>query len=440
MNRAAGNGLAGTAITQEPSEDVGASGLADRNGKMPFVPSKGKPRPSLEVNGRLIFIGAGIVLVLLLFAFSGVSHRSSPAHKESITKVKAQNAIQPEDHAEVSVSITPILDAGSSLEQEPDGSQVNPDQLGHLAKQTKQIPAPSLADIPPFNNSETWQPPSYQAGPKLLKSTDNSMIPTDATHDRSGDNVMDKVSLVFVKNNAAFVTPQKAQNVISQIEPGIGLPPGTRLRARLESAISTAVHTPVVAVIEYSYEQNREIVIPAGSKVLGHLETADRLGNVGIRFDSLLMPDGSSVNVDASATDVQLRPLRGKVEGKHTGGNILVRSFAGVGEIAATLVGRGSLNQPVSQADLLRERITNNIGQASDQSIANLDLTEHIVVSVPAGTEIYVILEKSAQKNVRQSSYAQLPAPASQRSIEELRQLIQLQRELNQADATRPLE
>jgi len=83
---------------------------------------------------------------------------------------------------------------------------------------------------------------------------------------------------------------------------------------------------------------------------------------------------------------------RDTVEGKHTGKNILVRSFAGVGEIAATLVGRGSLNQPLSEGDLLRERVSNNIGQASDQAVTNLARTEHIVISVPAGTEIYVVL------------------------------------------------
>ena len=38
-------------------------------------------------------------------------------------------------------------------------------------------------------------------------------------------------------------------------ELGLGLATGTRLRARLESAASTAVRTPVLAVIEYNYER-----------------------------------------------------------------------------------------------------------------------------------------------------------------------------------------
>lgn len=115
-----------------------------------------------------------------------------------------------------------------------------------------------------------------------------------------------------------------------------------------------------------------------------------------------------------------------------------MRSLAGVGEIAATLAGRGSLNQPLSEGDLLRERVTNNIGQASDQTVANLALTEHIVVSVPADTEIYVVLQKPA-KQVVQESHTQYPPSRSmgQPNIDELRQLLQLQREMNQSLTTK---
>jgi hypothetical protein len=73
----------------------------------------------------------------------------------------------------------------------------------------------------------------------------------------------------------------------------------------------------------------------------------------------------------------------------------------------------------------------------TDQTLANLALTEHIVVSVPADTEIYVILQKPAKESV-QGSRAQVPSQTtSQPSIEELRQLMQLQRDLNQTAVTK---
>src|SRR5260370_41110874 len=102
----------------------------------------------------------------------------------------------------------------------------------------------------------------------------------------------------------------------------------------------------------------------------------------------MMPPAGGWLGVEAAGTDLQLRPLRGRVEGKNTGKNILVRPLAGVGEIGAALVGRGNLNQPLNESDLLRGRVGNNIGQTSDQQLQSLALTQHVVGSVPAGKEI----------------------------------------------------
>lgn len=431
MNRTEENGFHGTQAIEEHPEQVGVT-PPSANGSTPYVPQKDKTKPSLKDNGRLLIIGAGIVLVLLLLAFNGIHRRTSPGSNTSATNGK-QPQTQPLNSGRMSASVTPILDTGRSPEQEGDGSLLNPDQIARTAtKQVKPSPGMNLASVRPFENSQPWQPAPFQPGAQPSDLSTSSGPTADVAETKSEHDAMDKASLVFVRNNPTSAGSAQSQNTATAVEWRLGLAPGTRLRARLESAVSTAVRTPVVAVIEYNYEQDGQIVVPAGAKAFGHLEAADRSGYVGIRFDALMTPDGSSVSLEAAATDLQLRPLRGKVEGKHTGKNIVVRSFAGVGEIAATLVGRGSLNQPLSEGDLLRERVSNNIGQASDETVANLAITEHVVVSVPANTEIYVILQKSVKENV-QSPRVQVPSQAaSQPSIEELRQLIQLQRELNQ--------
>lgn len=430
------NGFGRTQVLEEvPQQPASGSAPPSVNANVPFVPSKDKPKSILKENGRLVVIGAGIVLVLLLLAFNGISRHTLPAQKNSATA--KQQPAKP-DNSVAASSVTPILDAGRSPSQEPDGSLVNPDQIGRMAiKQPKPSPGATLGDVKPFDGSQ-WQPAPYQPGQPPAASSSNVTLASDAAQTRSEHDALDKTSLVFVKNSTSSLGNQKPQDIAPAIDIGIGLAPGTRLRARLESAVNTAVRTPVVAVIEYNYEQNGEIVVPAGAKAFGHLESADRSGYIGLRFESLLMPDGSSVALEAAATDLQLRPLRGKVEGKHTGKNVLVRSFAGVGEVAATLVGRGSLNQPLSESDLLRERVANNIGQASDQTVANLALTEHVVVSMPADTEIYVILQKPVKETVQITRVQSPPQAAAHPSIEELRQLMQLQRELNQTAASKP--
>ena len=44
-------------------------------------------------------------------------------------------------------------------------------------------------------------------------------------------------------------------------------------------------------------------------------------------------------------------------------------------------------------------RVADDIGNAGDEQIMRMMTMQHIVVSVPAGTEIYVIFEKSQQGN-----------------------------------------
>lgn len=438
MNRNQENGFHGLQVAEQASQPAVSSPPPTEAGNTPYVPQKEKRKSTSKDNARIVAIGAGLVLVILLLAFQGISHQYLPAKKAPAPKSgPSQTQSANTDHSPA--SMTPIMETGRTPAQETDGSQVSPDQIAHTA--TK-VPKPSagrdLASIAPFNTPQQWQPAPYQPQAQPVNNTEPSAaspINADARGERDS---LDKASLVFVRNAPGLGAASRAQTTVTAPDLGIGLAPGTRLRARLEAAVSTAVRTPVVAVIEYNYEQNGEIVVPAGAKAFGHLEAADRSGYLGIRFDSLLMPDGSTVPLEAAATDLQLQPLRGKVEGKHTGKNILVRSFAGVGEIAATLVGRGSLNQPLSEGDLLRERVTNNIGQASDQTVANLALTGHIIVSVPADTEIYVVLQKPAKQVVQESHSQSPPSPSgNQPNIDGLRQLLQLQRKMNQSLTTK---
>ncbi len=405
--------------------------------KQPYVPEKGKPRPSLKDNARVLVIGGGIALVLFLLAIGGIPRKPPSPGKRSGIPAREQAAKPPDISPTAASSIVPLMDSGRRPDEGTDKSMVRPDEIARTAnKQPKPSPGTNLGSVRPFANPELWQPAPYQPGvqPETPISNKTPATNVEATETKSERDALDKASLVFVRNNTASAATPRSQDNSNPIELGIGLAPGTRLRARLESTASTAVQTPVVAVIEYNYERNGEIVIPAGAMAIGRLEAADRSGYIAVRFDSLLLPDGSSIGMEAAATDLELRPLKGKVEGKHTGKNILVRSFAGVGEIAATLAGRSNLNQPLSEGDLLREKVSNNIAQSSDQEVAKLAITEHLVVSVPADTEIYVVLQKSAKQGT-QNRPAQLPIPAqttNQGGIEALRQLLQLQRELNQ--------
>jgi hypothetical protein len=443
MNRNEGNGFESNSLIEPVVvEDLGKNNrpvdVEGETAKQLYVPEKAKQKPSLKDNARVLLIGGGIALVLLLLAITGIPRKPLAPIKRSGTSSQGQVAKPPDTGANTTGSIVPLMDSGRRPDEGTDQSMVRPDEIARTVnKQPKPSPGTNLGSVRPFVNPEPWQPTPYQPGVQPETSISNKVPATnvEATETKSERDTLDKASLVFVRSNTAPAATPRQQDSSNKIELGIGLAPGTRLRARLESTASTAVQTPVLAVIEYNYEHNGEIVVPAGAKAVGRLEAADRSGYIAVRFDYLMLPDGSTINMEAAATDLELRPLKGTVEGKHTAKNILVRSFAGVGEIAATLAGRSSLNQPLSEGDLLREKVSNNIAQSSDQEVAKLAITEHLVVSVPADTEIYVVLQKPARQTI-QDRTAKLRLPTqimNQPGIEELRQLLQLQRELNPA-------
>jgi type IV secretory pathway VirB10-like protein len=110
------------------------------------------------------------------------------------------------------------------------------------------------------------------------------------------------------------------------------------LVARLQTAVSTAVKAPVVAVIETHYERDGEIVLPAGTKAFGELESGTRSGYVGIRFHTLQMPDGTTATIEAGAMSLNFGPLKGQVTAG-TVAAVLARALTGVGTEAAFAVG-----------------------------------------------------------------------------------------------------
>ena len=113
-----------------------------------------------------------------------------------------------------------------------------------------------------------------------------------------------------------------------------------------------------------------------------------------------------------------------------------MRSLSGIGQAGALLVGRGGLNQPFSESDVIRERVSSNIGEASDEQISRLAITSRVVVNVSAGTPIYVVLEHSSKQVASPAHVNASPVQTpNQANLDQLRQLLQLQEELNQSAA-----
>ena len=383
------NGVAKDVAVPTPEPDPTPFGTvpepAAPTGKKPFVPRSDKKDGLIPKKLGGLLAGAAFAVVVVLFVLGKFPHAVTPS-QTGLPPNSQQTPKSGPPAPSPGTTNLPVTDTGMVHAQEQEKNQVQPEDVQRTAKQhPTQSAGSNLGSVAPFDKQQPWEPPNYQPGVQPGAAEQTSPL----TESRNERDALDKPSLVFVRNAPAATSGTKADVGNLSVETEIGLPPGTRLRARLESAVNTAVKTPVVAVVEYNYEQSGEIVVPAGSKIFGHLDAADSSGLVGVRFDSMLLPDGSSVGMEAAATDLQLRPLRGKVEGRSRGRNILVRSVSGIGEIAATLAGRGSINQPLSEGDLLRERVSNNIGQASDQELNKLAVTEHLFLKSPPGRSLH---------------------------------------------------
>jgi hypothetical protein len=328
-----------------------------------------------------------------------------------------------------------MLNAEVSGDEAVNRGDVTPEEIGRTARPGRPKAPAAQQTTPQYAlnkidfDSTLPQEPGYQRPPQ------------PPSPDESPEAALRKPSLVFVRGTetgAAGGVPMRPA-ALEQSDFVTLLPPGTRLVARLESAVSTGVKEPVVAVIEYNFEREGEIVVPAGAKAMGQLRQADRSGNVDVRFDRLEMPDGTTQRMDGVAMDLAFRPLKGSVSGKRTGTKFLVRTFTGLGTVAAYLVGNGGSSGfygPLSESALLRERVANNVGVAGDEELNELAFNQNIVVTVPGNTRFYIVLGTDSGGRDVGSKQAATSVPvgskaATMPTLEELRQLMQLRQELS---------
>jgi len=252
---------------------------------------------------------------------------------------------------------------------------------------------------------------------------------------RSDSPVSMKSSIVFVR---AAEWPDRT-GVVGTARPGISeqslLAPGARLLVRLESDATTAVKMLVVAAVEYNYERDGVVIVPAGAKVFGGIQQASSDGYVKMQFHTLQMPNGREEKIEGAAVGLDQKPLKAEVSGKKTGKKVLSRTLSGVSTIAAYVVGGGAgLSRSITGESLLRDRIAGNIALAGEQELMNAAYSQNITVTVPANTKFYVVLQKAAVNTTAPSSARSAESPARPAEIptaQELRELMDLRREIN---------
>jgi len=397
----------------------------------------------------LLLAGVSMALLLIfLGVFSGPKTRAPLPGETARGKPSLGRKTTPgQEQNDATKTVTPMLNADVREGDNGSGSQVTPQDVGGTSpryNQFRQVSGNTTGKLekPPAGrsrNSEAYALKNVDfsdpAGTQPVSITNPPRLPTGES-----DSELKKPSIVFVRA-AQNTTPAFQRSPAENGTLAALLPAGTRLVARLEAPVSSAVPAPVIAVVEYNYERNGDIVLPAGSRVFGKLSHVSPSGFVGFQFDRVETTEGALERIDATSMDLKFGPIKGSVSGRNQGKNFLVRSVKGIGTVAAYAVGgQGTtgFNGPISENSLLRERLADNIGMAGQGEIWTLTANQSIVVTVPGNTRFYVVVEKGSSEEARRpvprSTDANSPNLAGTKapSLEELRQLIQLRSELNQ--------
>jgi type IV secretory pathway VirB10-like protein len=347
---------------------------------------------------KLLLLGGGLAAAVLFFAFTAVLGRSPTNSKRPALQHSQQSSGQAKG------SVTPLTETVRKPTADDSNGQLSPGDIKRTRnndgsealkssssgqKATKPSPGSgsTLASVPTFaDTQQKWEEPKPYGPPSEPAQTQSQQ-----------QNSLKEPSLIFVKSQTGGNANSVPKEGGSQNEPPLlQITPGTRIQAKLETQISSAVSAPVVAVVEYTYAIGDQIVIPAGTRVYGKLRQADRSGLVDVKFDELELLDGAREEIDAIGTALDLGPIKGTVIGKNTGKNFLIRTVSGLGSVAAMIVGNNT-SSAFSEDDLIRERIAENAGTAGDTELMNLNSNSRVVVSVPADTKIYIVFTKHEQ-------------------------------------------
>ena len=386
---------------------------------------------------KLILAGLALLVALLVVVLI-FSHKMSPtkSHGQASKRTPAQQktaattGVMPADENNTPSaatgsdpdSITPkdILGTKNALEAQkrhakeaeeaaakPDGTSMG--SAGSTVQTSKQFNGlpKTIGSIAPF------QPPAYNGPSSSVQPSSGpgavgTQYQTGASYSeaaRAWNDEVTKTRIVFSRKS--LPAEADATKYLGPAITNFGLEPGFHVAARLEASATTSVAAPVTAVIEYNYEREGQIVLPAGSRAIGRINSADAHGNMAITFESVDLPNGSTVPISAVAVDTNLSALKGQVTGSSRGKAMFVATLSGIGQTTAMMLGNNTTTA-LSGQDMMRSQLSQNMGNTADSQISKMISNEKIVVTLAAGTELYMVFTKAAlpQNSAQQSPSA----------------------------------
>jgi hypothetical protein len=379
-----------------------------------------------RVRGALILVGTAIGCLFLFFGLFTTA--TDPSKKEQKTQPSLGRLATAATAETANRSVVPELNVTQQPNEET-GELTEKDLLGTMRNRgtsvpTENVPKPAAsakqqlarptAANPALRSVDFDDPALAEAyrrqglTPPPRRTTDvadwdaaiadyqakQNQKPVQAVSVANPSESLRKSSFVYVRTNVSAAPAGTGFAPTVQQRKTSLLAQGTKLVARLQYEVSSAAKVPVIAVIEYNYEQHGNLIIPAGTKVYGTLSQFTPQGWVTIKFDALEYPNGEQEKINGSSLSMEQGVLKGVVDGRNSGKRFLTRTLTGIGTIAAFAVGGGGLGGQIDNSILLRERLSSNIAMAGEQDLAMQAYQQNIVVTVPANTRFYLVLNE----------------------------------------------
>jgi hypothetical protein len=305
---------------QLPTEPSLAEDRSDAQQPTGHATREGSEGKSGIEKSKLIMLGGGLLAAVLFLALTSLVNRSSTTKKAA--EKQPNHPAQQQASGPSKGSVTPLMETVHTDVQENTSGQVHPgdikrtrtpasgagDNLGVASPAKPRAGSPAgantLGAIPSFSDTQQkWEEPQPYGDVGHA-----SPVQTQQTQ-----NALKEASLVFVRAPSQSQPAGTVTHASADTGPVQEMTPGSRIEAKLETQISSAVLAPVVAVVEYTYAIGERIVVPAGARVYGQLQQADRSGFVGVKFDEIELLDGQREKIEAIGAGLDLGPIKGTV-------------------------------------------------------------------------------------------------------------------------------
>jgi type IV secretory pathway VirB10-like protein len=275
-----------------------------------------------------------------------------------------------------------------------DRKPVNSPSTDSAVTENQLVGTESNTDMQAASRVRTAARAGDDAATRRFAFADGSAANNNPTPNPTGVSELQNPATVFVANPTSSPVLNLGSASRETRSSDLQLPSGTEIIAHTTNAISSGLESPVIAVVDRTVQLGNSVVIPQGARVIGYTAGAVK-DRINVRFTSLILPSNREVTISGLALMKDgSAGLVGRIqESGHPILSTATRIGTGAAVVATEFAGAGSLNQPFSQADYLRNQLAYEIASEGNRYSNRLKQPTNVpIVNVNTNQSIRIFL------------------------------------------------